>query len=105
MSATLPNLRSPWREFLTEVDRLLPGPVRLHCLGGFVTAMQHGLTRPTNDLDYIEVVPHDTLHILQELTGPQSELARKYGLYFQISSCLRLTLMTWLYRSSPETAL
>ena len=29
------ELRSPWREFLSEVDRRLPGPVELHCLGGF----------------------------------------------------------------------
>lgn len=81
ISATPPDLRSPWREFLTEVDRLLSGPVRLHCLGGFVTAVQHGLNRTTNDLDYIEVVPHDKLQVLQELAGPQSELARNLHLF------------------------
>lgn len=83
ISAIPPEPRSPWREFLTEVDILMSGPVRLHCLGGFVTAMRHGLPRPTNDLDYVEIVPHEKLTTLEELAGPQSELANRHGLYFQ----------------------
>lgn len=82
-SATPPDLRPPWREFLSEVDRLLPAPVALHCLGGFVVAMRHGLARPTNDVDYLEIVPSDQLEILQRLAGPGSALARKHGLHFQ----------------------
>lgn len=45
--------------------------------------MQHGLPRPTNDLDYVEIVPREKLTTLEELAGPQSELANTYGLYFQ----------------------
>ena len=81
--ATSPELRSPWREFLSEVDRGLPVSVVLHCLGGFVTAMQYRLDRPTSDLDYIEIIPHDALKVLEEIAGRESELAKKYRLYFQ----------------------
>jgi hypothetical protein len=31
-----PDLRSPWLEFLSELDGLLSEPVDLHCVGGFV---------------------------------------------------------------------
>ena len=81
--ATSPELRSPWREFLSEVDRRLPEPVELHCLGGFVAAMHYHLDRPTNDLDYVEIVPHDAAQVLQEIAGPESPLAKTYRLYFQ----------------------
>jgi hypothetical protein len=62
---------------------LLPRPVGLHCLGGFVAAMRHGLARPTNDLDYVEIVPRESLQVLQQIAGPGSMLARKHGLHFQ----------------------
>ncbi len=82
-SATSPELRSPWREFLSEVDRRLPEPVELHCLGGFVAAMQYHLERPTNRVDYIEIVPHDARQGLEEIAGRESRLAEKYRLYVQ----------------------
>ena len=81
--ATSPELRSPWREFLSEVDHLLPGPIELHCLGGFVIAIQYRLDRPTNDVDYVEIVPPDALHVLQAIAGPESALARRYRVHFQ----------------------
>ena len=83
MPFATPELRSPWREFLSEVDRRLPGPVELHCLGGFVAAMHYHLDRPTNDLDYIEIVPREAMHVLEEIAGRESQLAKKYRLYFQ----------------------
>lgn len=61
---------------------MLPGPVELHCLGGFVAAIQHRLSRTTNDLDYIQIVPRDKLQILEQLAGPDSELARNTGCTF-----------------------
>ena len=82
-SATSPEPRSPWREFLSEVDRLLPGPIELHCLGGFVTAAQYRLDRPTNDVDYVGIIPRDALQVLQQIAGPGSILAKKHGLHFQ----------------------
>jgi hypothetical protein len=80
---TPPELRSPWGEFLPEVDHRLPGPVELHCLGGFVVAMRYQLDRPTNDLDYVEIFPHDAAQALEEIAGQGSQLAKKYRLHFQ----------------------
>ncbi len=82
-SAISPELRSPWREFLSEVNGRLPELIELHCLGGFVAAMQYHLERPTNDLDYIEIVPRSALQVLEEIAGRESHLANKYRLYFQ----------------------
>jgi hypothetical protein len=81
-SATSPKLRSPWVKFLSEVDRQLPGPVEIHCLGGFVVAMHYGLPRPTADVDYIEIRPPEAMKVLEETAGRGSPLARKHGLCF-----------------------
>jgi hypothetical protein len=80
--ATSPKLRSPWLEFLSEVDRKLPGPVELHCLGGFVVAMYYGLARPTADVDYIGIMPHEAMKVLEETAGSDSPLANKHGVCF-----------------------
>ena len=55
----------------------------LHCLGGFVVAVRYGLSRPTADLDYLEVIPARHGARLQELAGLGSALARAHGLYLQ----------------------
>ena len=78
-----PELPKPWRAFLFEVDRQLPRSIEIHCLGGFVAAVYYDLPRPTNDLDYIEVVPQDATTMLQEIAGLGSPLAKKHHLYFQ----------------------
>lgn len=80
-SATSPELPSPWREFLQEIDDALSGPIALHCLGGFVATICYGLGRVTSDVDYVEILPFDQLGVLQQLAGPGSALARKHGLY------------------------
>jgi hypothetical protein len=77
-----PKLQSPWVEFLSEVDRHLRRPVELHCLGGFVLAMHYGLTRPTTDVDYIEIRPHEAMKVLEEIAGRASPLAKKHGRCF-----------------------
>ena len=82
-SATPPELPHPWRAFLVDVDRQLPRPIEIHCLGGFVAALYYDLPRPTNDLDYIEVVPHAAMATLQEIAGVESPLARKHRVNFQ----------------------
>jgi len=82
-SATRPEPPSPWRAFLSDVDRRLPRLIQIHCLGGFVAALYYDLPRPTNELDYIEVVPHEAMTILQEIAGVDSLLAKKHRLYFQ----------------------
>lgn len=82
-SASSPDLPAPWRGFLDEVDRALPALVQLHCIGGFVVAVRYGLPRPTNDLDYVEIVPRDAMEVLQRIAGPESPLAKKHRLHFQ----------------------
>jgi hypothetical protein len=82
-SATPPELPNPWRAFLVDVDRHVPRPIEIHCLGGFVAACYCDLPRPTNDLDYIEAFPHDAMATLQEIAGIESPLAKKYRLHFQ----------------------
>ena len=81
--AMSPDLPSPWREFLSDLDQLLSEPVQLHLLGGFVMTAQYGLQRPTNDLDYVSITPYEKLQTLQDIAGPESSLAKKYRLYVQ----------------------
>lgn len=82
-SASSPELPNPWRAFLVDVDGQLPHPVEIHCLGGFVAALYYDIPRPTNDLDYIEVVPRDAMATLQEIAGTDSRLAKKHRVHFQ----------------------
>lgn len=78
-----PVLPAPWDRFLSDVDGLLSAPVELHCLGGFVLAVLFGLPRPTGDIDYIAVVPSNTVTELDRIAGQGSPLNKKYRLYFQ----------------------
>lgn len=72
---------APWDAFLREVDRLLPAPVELHCTGGFVLRARYGFERPTQDVDYIEAVPHQMASVLQTIAGRESILAKKHQVY------------------------
>lgn len=76
-----PELASPWREFLRELDHLLEAPVELHCIGGFAAVAAYGLPRSTNDLDYFSLVPHDHKEELERLAGEGSALARKHKVH------------------------
>lgn len=82
-SATPPELAGLWRAFLLDVNRLLPQSIDVHCLGGFVAALYYDLPRPTNDLDYVEVAPHDAMTTLQDIAGIDSSLAKKHRVHFQ----------------------
>jgi uncharacterized nucleotidyltransferase DUF6036 len=81
--AMSPNLISPWREFLEELDSLLDETIELHCIGGFAVVSAYGLTRSTNDLDYVTLVPFNRVAALQELAGEGSPLARKHKVHIQ----------------------
>jgi Nucleotidyltransferase of unknown function (DUF6036) len=84
---TLPD---NWKGFLADVDAALSQKFRLICLGGFVLAAIYGLPRPTEDMDYIEIMPRDEERKLMDLAGPQSKLAKKHKLYIHrttISQC------------------
>jgi hypothetical protein len=80
----LPELPEPWCSFLHDVDARLHGPVELHCLGGFVVTVLHGLPRPTADIDVLSVVPSAALCDLIELAGESSPLHREHGVYLDI---------------------
>jgi hypothetical protein len=82
-SATRPEIPNPWRAFLEDVDRELPQETALHCLGGFVATLYYDLPRPTNDLDYVEVVPANAMELLQRVGGPGSRLANKHRVHLQ----------------------
>ncbi len=77
------DLRSPWAEFLKEVDELLSGPVEIHCVGGFVVMARYGLDRPTSDVDYISAVPESEQANLEAIAGRESRLAKKYKVCVQ----------------------
>jgi hypothetical protein len=87
MSADSP-LRSPWKEFLSEVDEMLDEPLELHCIGGFVVTQFYGYPRATGAIDYYTAVPAN--FNLLEVAGDGSALHRKYGL------CLHKAAVTTL---------
>ena len=70
------SLPSPWKEFLSELASMLPAPLDLNCIGGFVISYLYGLPRPTGDIDYYSAVPAN-LNLI-EMAGEGSALAKKY---------------------------
>lgn len=83
MPDNLEGLPAPWPLFLKEVELGLKAPVELHCIGGFVLAVLYGLPRPTDDLDYISVIPRSALPEIESLAGLGSRLCRKHKVFFQ----------------------
>lgn len=51
------DIPSPWKEFLLELDALLPEQVTFECVGGFAVVVAYDLPRSTNDLDYFTLEP------------------------------------------------
>jgi len=82
-SATRPEIPQPWRAFLQDIDREIPGEVALHCLGGFIAALYYDLPRPTNDLDYVDIVPRDAMELLERIAGIDSALAKRHRVHLQ----------------------
>jgi hypothetical protein len=66
------ELQEPWRSFLVDLDSLIDHEVHLHCCGGFVVTMRHGLPRATADIDVLSVVPHDDMRALSVAAGQGS---------------------------------
>jgi hypothetical protein len=69
-----------WREFLSELDEMLPDRVELVCVGGFALAEVYGSPRPTGDIDYIQSTGAVEV---EKYAGRGTELHRKYGLWVQ----------------------
>ena len=74
----------PWRSFLRDIDEQLSGPTEIHCLGGFVVAEYYGLTRPTADIDIIQVRGAANVAEVQRIGGKGSPLARKHKVYLDV---------------------
>ena len=66
----------PWLSFLRELDLTAQEEVRLDCMGGFVVTMVYGFSRPTADLDVLEIAPAAAGRSMLELGmqgGPASQ--------------------------------
>jgi hypothetical protein len=53
------SIPEPWRSFLAELDAAVEAEVRLDCMGGFVVTLVYGFSRPTADLDVLEIAPRE----------------------------------------------
>lgn len=71
----------PWHSFLTELDQVASGDVRLQCIGGFVVTQLYSLVRLTADVDVLSIAPLDEQAQLLQKGGENSELHNKYGVY------------------------
>jgi hypothetical protein len=76
-------LPEPWRSFLADVDAAAVEDLVLNCIGGFAVSLYYGLSRPTGDLDVVEV-PASMARWLEGTAGRGSALHRKHKLYVQI---------------------
>jgi hypothetical protein len=73
------HLHEPWRSFLRDIDAQLAGPTEIHCLGGFVVAEYCGLSRPTSDVDIIQVRGASDVADLQRIAARAACSPRSIG--------------------------
>jgi hypothetical protein len=80
---THPNesIPEPWLSFLRELDSVAREEVRLDCMGGFVVTTVYGFSRPTGDLDVLEIAPGDAGRAMLELGMRGGLLHKKYKIY------------------------
>ncbi len=71
----------PWLSFLRELDSAVREEVRLDCMGGFVITMVYGFSRPTGDLDVLEITPREARRRMLELGMQGGLLHKKYKIY------------------------
>lgn len=53
------SIPDPWLSFLRELDAVVHVETRLDCMGGFVVTLVYGFSRPTADLDVLEIAPRE----------------------------------------------
>jgi hypothetical protein len=63
------------------LDSAVSEEVRLDCMGGFVITVVYGFSRPTGDLDVLEIAPRDAGRAMLELGMQGSALHKKYKIY------------------------
>lgn len=71
----------PWLSFLGELDAAVESEVRLDCMGGFVVTMVYGFSRPTADLDVLEIAPREAGKRILQLGMQGGPLHKKYKIY------------------------
>jgi len=71
----------PWLSFLRELDAAVETEVRLDCMGGFVVTMVYGFSRPTADLDVLEIAPREASKPMLRLGMQGGPLHKKYKIY------------------------
>ena len=88
------SVPEPWLSFLRELDSAVEGEIRLDCMGGFVVTMVYGFSRPTADLDVLEIAPREAGKAMLELGVQGGRLHKKYKIYryegTMQTACLRL---------------
>jgi hypothetical protein len=75
------SIPEPWRSFLAELDAALETEVRLDCMGGFVVTLVYGFSRPTADLDVLEIAPREAGKAMLQLGMQGGPLHNKYKIY------------------------
>ncbi len=75
------TIPEPWLSFLRELDSAAEQDVRLDCMGGFVVTMVYGFSRPTGDLDAVEITPKAVGLALLKLGVQGGPLHKKYKIY------------------------
>ena len=80
---TRPNkdIPEPWLSFLRELDSSVHEDIRLDCMGGFVVSLVYGFSRPTGDLDVLEISPREAGRPMLELGMQGGPLHKKYKIY------------------------
>jgi len=75
------SIPEPWLSFLRELDSVVETEIRLDCMGGFVVTMVYGFSRPTADLDVLEIAPREAGKAMLELGVQGGRLHKKYKIY------------------------
>lgn len=75
------GIPEPWLSFLRELDSAAQEEVWLDCMGGFVVTLVYGFSRPTADLDVLEIAPAAAGRPLVDLAMQGGSLHKKYKVY------------------------
>ena len=75
------SIPKPWLSFLGELDAAVETEVRLDCIGGFVVTLVYGFSRPTADLDVLEIAPREAGKPMLQLGMQGGPLHKKYKIY------------------------
>ena len=81
MPTSRKDIPEPWLSFLRELDSAVHEDIRLDCMGGFVVSMVYGFSRPTGDLDVLEIAPREAGRSMLELGMQGGLLHKKYKIY------------------------